>query len=386
MDIYPWFNSKDMGAHLREVGHTLNAAEMAYIINQNDTATLEQKLDAWHEIVETEPDCELRKDNTNTGYWPSTHEFLGRLVELQRKKLELFNEPGGCLFCPRNIRRPGNVNDGKSTSWIGPDLVAFSSVEKCIDYLKREYGKEEAENTFHKGTCDRFYIGKLRADRPHGPEALENGLILNEDFEIRSVDASGLSNEERGIDYLVTSWFLALPCPFRSGDIVVDATDPAAVPFVFDRLKFWDSKDLASHGADLHKWSAEQLDAHIAKKNASGSWDWSDMAPLGYELAIDLQNPIHDHGCIYYDDFFGARYNYLNLERYDGPLKGEHLLLGIVSEHMKGKLDVEEFLNFSQLISLDVHADALRRDFDLDYDWLTYHLYGGELDSDVQAF
>lgn len=369
MDIYPWFNSKNMATYLQKAGRMLDAAEMAYIVYQNEAATLGQKVAAWEEIVETEPDCELRK-YSNTDCWASTHEFLSRLVEVQRKKLDLFEEPGGCLFCPRESRRTGN--SAGIWPWAGADFAAFSSMEGCVRYLRQEYGSDDSDDAY-----DRFEIGKLRVDHPDEPEGWENVLTLNADFQAVSVEARGLSEEEKDIDILLSDWFLALPCPFNVGDVVIDTTVPGAAPFVFDRLKFWDSKEMAAHGVNFDSRRAEKLDAGIARQNERGSWDCSYMVAMGYQLAAESQNPISDHGCAYYDPY-GACNNYLNLERYDDELQGERGLLAIISEHLKGKLGIEEFLNFSQAISLDAHARKLKDDFDRDYVEEAHGLYGGK--------
>jgi hypothetical protein len=310
VDIYQWFNSKDVAAHLQEAGRKLDAAEMAYIVYQNEAAPLKQKVTVCEEIVGTEPDCELRK-YSNTERWASAHEFLGRLVEVQRKKLCLFEEPGGCLFYPKNSRRAGGAGTAAGGwLWTGPDLAAFSSVDCCVGYLRREYGAGDSDEDAY----DRFEIGKLRVGHPDESEGWENVLTLNADFEAVSVEAGGLSEEEKEIDSLLSDWFLALSCPFGAGDIVVDATVPGAAPFVFDRLKFWGSKELAAHGSDFDPGRAERLDAGIARQNERGSWDSSYTVAMGYELAAESQNPIRDHGCAYYDSY-GACNNYMNLER-----------------------------------------------------------------------
>lgn len=224
---------------------------------------------------------------------------------------------------------------------------------------------------------DRFEISKLRVDHPDEPEGWENVLTLNADFEAVSVETGGLSEEEKDIDLLLSDWFLALPCPFNVGDVVIDTTAPGAAPFVFDRLKFWDSKEMAAHGVNFDSRRAESLDAGIARQNECSSWDCSYMVAMGYELAAESQNPISGHGCAYYDPY-GACNNYLDLEHYEGELRGERGLLAIISEHLKGRLGIEEFLYFSQAISLDAHARKQKDDFDRDYLEEVHGLYGGK--------
>ena len=45
--------------------------------------------------------------------------------------------------------------------------------------------------------------------------------------------------------------------------------------------------------------------------------------------------------------------NYLLLERYDGPLLGQHRLLGAVSELLTGKIEPDTFFDLSQAIQAE---------------------------------
>ena len=42
-NLYEFFNSKDIAAHCKNIGHIFTALEMAYIISRSEYPTLEQK-------------------------------------------------------------------------------------------------------------------------------------------------------------------------------------------------------------------------------------------------------------------------------------------------------------------------------------------------------
>lgn len=68
MDILDFVDSRDIREHLRRINFQPNTIEAAYLVWFSKTATLEQKCEAWQEIVHTMPNCSLE----------ATHAGLGR--------------------------------------------------------------------------------------------------------------------------------------------------------------------------------------------------------------------------------------------------------------------------------------------------------------------
>ena len=64
MNIYDFFNSRDIAAHCQKIGHKFTATEMAYIVWHSNHHTLADKHTAWQEIIDTMPD-EPRKQKQN---------------------------------------------------------------------------------------------------------------------------------------------------------------------------------------------------------------------------------------------------------------------------------------------------------------------------------
>ena len=59
MDILRFVNSTAVREHLRNIGHEFTAAQAAYLIDNCRSITIEGKIDAWREIVETMSDCDF---------------------------------------------------------------------------------------------------------------------------------------------------------------------------------------------------------------------------------------------------------------------------------------------------------------------------------------
>ncbi len=366
MDIYDYFNSTDVAEHLMEVGYDLNAMEAAYIVELCESATLDEKVVAWQGVIETMSDCPMAK-HPDFEDCDSVHNFLRERIDLQGRMLDLFGHDEGCVFFLRELRYlkwPDSYparKDGQSL-WIEDFPQPFSTLRGCVDYLRA--GREEDGDEF-----DRYVISKAKVDFVGEPyEGRQNEIVLDGDFNPLSVSVGSLSECESDLAYRLESTFLKLPVPFRRGDIVIDRTARNPHPFVFDRLKFWNSAELVEHGCDvLPPDKAAKLDKRVANRDERGSWDDSDMAACGYELGSQWTGGLLADPCDLCYDVFGAGCNYLNLERYTGPLEGNLKILEIASRLVKGEIDVECALNFSLLATLKHHASELERSYDSEY-------------------
>jgi len=77
--IRKFFNSRDIADHCIAIGHELNLLEKAHVI-YNSTRTMQEKLEGYHELLDTEPDMEV-PDSFHHGVIPSLKEWLAWLVE-----------------------------------------------------------------------------------------------------------------------------------------------------------------------------------------------------------------------------------------------------------------------------------------------------------------
>ena len=59
MNIYEYFNSRDVAEHCKKLGRCFSGREMAYLIWQSNHHSLAQKIAAWEELICTMPDEEL---------------------------------------------------------------------------------------------------------------------------------------------------------------------------------------------------------------------------------------------------------------------------------------------------------------------------------------
>ncbi len=85
MDIYKFFNSRDVAEHCRSIGHRFNAVESAVMVSRSNSHTMAEKLAAYREIIAEYPDMEIPKGN-NHGYIPSFHKALEILIAHEERE------------------------------------------------------------------------------------------------------------------------------------------------------------------------------------------------------------------------------------------------------------------------------------------------------------
>ena len=79
MNIFDFFNSPDVAAHCRSIGHALNSVESAVMINQSDSRTLAEKHAAYRAIIAEYPDMEIPEGN-NHHHINSFHKSLEDII------------------------------------------------------------------------------------------------------------------------------------------------------------------------------------------------------------------------------------------------------------------------------------------------------------------
>ena len=91
MDIYSYFNSKDVAAHCREIGKEWTAFEMAVIILRSDRP-MTDKHAAWRELISDYPDMPTPKC-TEYKSFDSLHRKLTEVIDYEESALALLKKP-----------------------------------------------------------------------------------------------------------------------------------------------------------------------------------------------------------------------------------------------------------------------------------------------------
>ena len=206
MDVYSFFNSRDVADYLRSEQHEFTAAEAAYIVYLSDAATLDEKLAAWQEIVDTMPDCPVCHSALDPYFkrdYRSEHQFLREYIFTEKLMLRKFMDSEGCVYMPHKFRFTPEtaIRYGRDehSLWIEEMPDPFSSFDKCVDSLRHDL---EGMPEF-----DRYCIAKRIIDG-----GISGYVTLDERFRVLDVtwshhDASDYDYFQNGTKYDLKTYY-----------------------------------------------------------------------------------------------------------------------------------------------------------------------------------
>ena len=84
MDIYRFIDSRDMREHLQKLNYSFTTPEAAFLVYWCKAATLEERIAAWREIIDTMPNCAMA-ERLNLEAIPDFHQFLRDYIDLQER-------------------------------------------------------------------------------------------------------------------------------------------------------------------------------------------------------------------------------------------------------------------------------------------------------------
>lgn len=360
MDIFRFINSRDIREHLKKTGYQFNTLETAWLVNQSRTATMQERFHAWEEIIATMPDCAPQRPQKTTPN-SSFHALLREYIDLQKKKLALFYDGEGAVYQYALAEAPARPS--LHAEWIDR-IDIFPDVENCIRECVEEWKTAEEDGC---ATYLNAKITKRWLRRPDdGGDDQHMEAIINKSGALLSLyyDFCTMFDEHQAeIDYLLEDMWFDFPTPFERGDILIEAGKPWN-PFVLDDMFSWDSQRLRENGFSAAV--AEGGDV-LRERLKKGGVSW-DMEYHAWYYGIYTDGLFSESGC-----------NYMDLERYRGPLKDGYRCLKAVSSFLKewvreGCMDIGLLCNACGLIwqeersrnfqdSLDRYINTALRDY-----------------------
>ena len=346
MNIYDFFNSRDIAAHCRNIGYEFTAVEAAYLIWHSNHHALTEKHKAWMDLIDTMPDEPLEPKWSDEKKY-TLHEFLHTYMDLQNGYIRDFcTTREDYIYTYETMRR--NDND------YSPDGIFFSSYETCVNALK---ANEMDDDPYDEIVRAKIIRHKVYSGCAAHCEAQEQEAIIY-DKQLRPMELDPAEKQEGEMKLLCSCYgfyemWIAIPTPFRKGDIVTDVDTydgypKKHVPMILERIPYW--KKNADNGDDSEAQVKRLLKLGV---------DWTDM-----QEGVYFQDW---NGEIYWDHAF----HYLDLEYYRDELVGTERLLLAVSNAMQGKISVEELLRSHSIILMENYASEMRQYFGGNRDLMT---------------
>lgn len=325
MNIYDYFNSRDIAAHCKSINHNFSGLEMAYIVWHSEYHTMAQKHSAWQEIIDSIPDEKLPK-----GSWVDDemlHPFLKRYIKMEQDFLKNFpTSSDGVVFSYE-------LNGSYDQCYIEDDHLYFDYHE-CL--------KSAAETVADRiDTVLGVRIVKRKICNSAEEDSERQIIRMNAKLQVMEIDEY-VHKEEDSDDWRLEDAFMGfwvmIPTPFKYGDIVTVNNLPgeANEPCVLSWIPYWTKGE---RGADYTKTVNRFLD---------GYGDCSDMS-TGIYKQDDAGEIYSDHGP-----------NYLFLEYYRDELKSKQRLLLAVSNYLQDRIYLDDLLRSHSVLLLEDYAASMR--------------------------
>ncbi len=315
MDIYSFFNSKDIGDHLKKIEYSFSPVETAWLIWQNQRMSLEEKHALWQELIDTTSDCMMRHRRHQTTW--SLHQFLRDHIKYQRDLMDEFHRED-----PDWVYQYSRF-DAESLNWW-PATSVFSSFSKCCVCLG--HGLVEYDAAFYPGilkTVRKMHLDKggERSHEEFYTAKLAQGKLMSL-YYIGDKESSSFN-----YPYDFEDMGFSFPLPFEKGDIVWIPKSGKGL-FVIDQIGL------------KGKPYTEPL------SGVFGFGDYTDMNVKGY--FADSEN-----GVVY-----DTVWNCMDCEYSKDDLMGSQRILIPVGAYLKGEISLDLLLQTVHWMLLDDHAAA----------------------------
>lgn len=300
MDILKFVNSKDIREHLRKLNYQFASLEAAWLVWQSKYTTLQEKHEAWEEIIRTMPNCEI-EIRRNVNSYSNLHAFLKKLMEIENSVLESIQQEEGMIY---------SYSVFDTTEWED-DCGLYSDFKLCMKEAKNYivaiawFGDVDLSHA-------RIDVKQLRLnDRGsinHLCSVEYNGY--GEVLRIAAYGSRGSDEEYERVYNTFQEMTFTFPIPFKKGDIVSNCIF-LREPFVFDDLEFEDNIE-----SDLKRDGSMDVIVHGYFQNQSTG-----------------------------EIFYGTEYTYMDMEYYEGDLQREKRVLKSLSNYLKGNIRIDLFAN-----------------------------------------
>lgn len=361
LDILQFVDSPDVRQYMRSIGYQPSTPEAAFLVWHCNAATLEERFAAWEQIIATMPNCGYETKRLQIEI-PDFHKFLRQYMALQKRLLEDFKKPNGCLYV-YGVRTRFHASDEGSELYSTFESCVAAAVEDAMDVGRftssyYECSEMRPAGSFRSDVYERFIVKRQIDDEKEGGE---DECTINANGDVLEIDCcSGLSSYEPNLDTAFREMLFKFPLPFRTGDILFDWHRGGA-PYVLTevRLGGTEQKRRGALPLELREDYVEAADKDLARYLAQGGAEHIDGFGYALEECCDGEPYV-------WVDNLGM-HDMLNAAYCDRPLSGRYRLLKPVSEYLKGNSNIGAVVNvvvtLTQQMGAESRVDMFRSEY-----------------------
>ena len=287
-DDYNLVNSRAIADYCRSIKHKFNTEELAVLVYRNKRMDIKQKIAKYKDLIENYPDMEVI-ERINCKHYDSVKTMIQEEIDrLEKLHKELMEDNGNSIYEWKEFEEITKTYD--------------ETYKKVVDYI------DEYDDISYVQITKKSFEGEDNVIYAYYS-------VIDKKLQLYDITKKGDDFRE-SIDQI----FLNIPTPFKKGDILAISNASAknfndySDVFVLEYLSTWNET--------------------IEKRMKEGNFDSSDMIGYGYYFTYDSGFEITcDH-----------KWDYDSFEYYEGELKYRERFLKAISSLLKGKIEIELFL------------------------------------------
>ena len=204
MNIYSFFNSKDVAKHLKTIDYQFSSLECAYIIWQCKHTSVEEKHTAYKELIESMPDCKIEATEFSDSH-ESLHKFLEAYMIAEQKLINRFYEDETGSVYTYDWYLEGTNDWLRDNLFRGYDF--YSTYAKCEASIKEYLTEEAVLLHVSKKWLDNEFSEIVAHITPNG-----SLIQISESFMY--------DDEKETLENVFRCLAFDIPVPFKRGDIL----------------------------------------------------------------------------------------------------------------------------------------------------------------------
>jgi len=223
IDIFDFIDSKDIRDYNRQLGTMFTPIEQAVIIYNCDSVTVEEKLAAWHELLDAYNEEDFSKINLPDGGKVTNRDIMlghtyRQMTEITvdgfEKALLLKNKTENVFYLTQ-IYAGENSTDCEESE--------FSSYDKAYEYLCNSKKRELLDYGEKLNLTMNYAMRVISLDESNNDMT---EFIFDNDFRMTNI-YFWTGRENYGLDMI----YIYIPLPFKKGDIVhtIDGSNSYAI-------------------------------------------------------------------------------------------------------------------------------------------------------------
>ena len=202
IDVYDLINSRAISEYCRSIKHQFNIEEVAVLIYRNNKMSIEEKINAYNEVIETYTDMEII-ERANCKHYDSAKTMIKQEISrLKQLQDELLKEEEYTIY---------TYNEFNNDTLKYLEINNFDDVKSSFKEIEADIYKEYLSD--EGNSVKKFRIEKRHLKDDSYKKIIAEYEVQNKTLILKDIHSIG---EENDIDTI----FVNMPNSFKKGDIL----------------------------------------------------------------------------------------------------------------------------------------------------------------------